>query len=130
MVVIILATLAGLALPHYGRMRERRTWQHARDMLRAIYAGERTHLFMHNSYLALDFCSPEDFSTCDPDAWRKIQMAIPASNPVPVRFQVTVNNAPPIQTFNARAERLGTVPVQKMEIDETGDLNTQGWPRP
>ena len=112
LVTTLLAILASAALPTYLRMTERRAWRHARDVLEAIYTGERVFHDATGGYY-------------DPDPrrdWETIYMDDPHAANIPVTFQVTLIGPPP--TFVARAERR---PNRWMTIDSNHVVVVHNW---
>ncbi len=65
--VVIIAILAGVALPQYARTVERANWRAAHDVLDTIYSGEQVYSSIKDT-----FCDPR--STC---VWRDIYMDDP-----------------------------------------------------
>ncbi len=50
-VVGLVGIMAAFAIPSYQRMRERRYYGEAQNILHAIYSGERTYFFQKGDYL-------------------------------------------------------------------------------
>ena len=110
--VSLLAILASIALPAYVRVLERRAWRHARDMLEAIYTGERIFYEANGGYY-------------DPDPrrdWEIIHMDNPHTPSIPVTFQVTLSGSPP--DFVVRAERR---PGRWMTTDSSHVVVVNNW---
>ena len=91
--VMIIAILAAVALPTYGRAVEQANWNQARDVLRAIYGGERTYFNVNSTYID---------PTAGGNTWNMIYMDNPASPAITYNFP-TITAA----TFTAQATRNG-----------------------
>lgn len=112
--VTIIAILAAIAVPAYGRVIERSRWRTAQDVLQTIYAGEQTYATTHND----NYCDPSGTGgdPCDPvEGWRDIYMDDPNQPPgEPVAYTIVVDNtAPP--TFTATATHSG----ETQTVDQT-----------
>ena len=117
-VVIILGVLVAVGIPSYTRTVERNYRQQAEDVLRSIYAGERSYFHTQNAYYGpLDAASTMA-------AWRTIQMDNPNLGAVPVTFAVSATAS----TFTATATRArGSCSGRTLTIDQTRTLGGT-WP--
>lgn len=122
--VAILAIMASIALPQYGRVTERGYWRSARDLLQAIYSGEQVYQTTKNAYVDAD-----DAAACAP-IWRCIYMDDPTGT-IPVTFTVTVSGGPPPDAFVATATRNGGPnDGKKLTIDQDRGNPGEDWPMP
>ncbi len=117
--VVIVGILVAAALPFYRRTLERQYRSQARDILFAIYAGERVYFFENlNTYKAITV----------PADWDAIFMETPNAPQVPVTFTVTAVAGPP-STFVATARR--TSPPGggdcRMTINQTRTIDMSNW---
>lgn len=133
--VIIVGIVAAIALPSYGKARERGYWRHAEQTLLTIYHGQRAHFL---SSAAGTYCDVSTTNCCpQPACWRDgIYMDNPNLGSIPVTFAVTSNA--PFTTFEATATRDGS---RLMTIDHNRDwcrvpnnqdpeANCPTWPMP
>ena len=75
--VTIIAIMASVAIPQYGRAVERGHYRTAQELLEAIYAGEQVYQTVNGTYV--------DPLTCA-TPWRCIYMDIPNSPSTPVAY--------------------------------------------
>ena len=102
--VAIVAILATVGLPQYGKTMERNYRQQAQDLLTTIYYGERAYRLANNKFVV-------------PATWSDLFMDNPevGASP-PITFAVTAAAA---NTFQATATRVGGMcGGQTMTIDE------------
>ena len=99
MELLIVVSLIGItmafAIPSYQRMRERRYYGEAQNILHAIYSGERAYFFQKGDYLD---------SPADANDWKAIRMEDPNEL---LRFPVTfsINCSGGCSLFTATADR-------------------------
>ncbi len=119
--VIIMAIVAGLALPTFGRARERGFASSSQDILLAIYSGEQVFSTQNaGTYRAITEADA-------PAVWQLIFVDTPNAANFPAAFSVTVDNAAATPTFLARARRKdGGCINQTITIDQTKTLATSG----
>ncbi len=97
-VLVILAIIAGLAIPRFARTFERTYWDSSGQVLRAIYHGERAYFFTNNTYFV-----PVNTTA----SWRQISMDNPNGNGA-VAYAVAAGSTGLIATsFTATATRVG-----------------------
>lgn len=108
-VLVILAIIAGLAIPRFARTFERTYWDSSGQVLRAIYHGERAYFFTNNTY----------FPVAAGGNWRTISMDDPST--AQVTYSVAVDNVANPPTFTATATRLdGACATSTMQINDQG----------
>ena len=123
MVVVIIAILAAMALPQYGRTVERGYCRSARGVLETIYSGEQVRWTTKSAYVDPAACPvlPGDLGP-----WRCIYMDDPNVNAqMPVTFTV---NGVAANTFTANATHNAGGPCggQAMSLDQNRTLGG-GW---
>ena len=113
--VAIIAILATVALPQYGKAVERNYRQQAQDILTTIYYGERAYRLANAKFVTVP----------GPAAWTDIFLDDPHVAGNPITFAVTTATN---DTFNATATRAagtGVCASKFLQIDEnrtiTGD---------
>jgi prepilin-type N-terminal cleavage/methylation domain-containing protein len=118
-VTVVVAILAGIALPQYGKTVERARRNTALDVLQVIYSGERVYENVEDTYVDAD-----DDTECDP-IWECIYMDDPNLPPGSVAYtmdNVDANGFEAIATYQPTGETL--------TIDETRTVDESGWPQP
>jgi len=105
MVAAVIAILAGVAIPQYGKAVERSRWFTARDLLLTIYAGEQVYQTTNSKYV--------DPTTCTP-AWRCIYM----DNPDTAEVTYSVSGVTKAK-FTAKATYTPKSQVQTLDQDRT-----------
>ena len=78
-VVIIITIMASIAIPNYNRAVEQGRWRAARDILEAVYSGERVYWTTNNTYINVAAGGP----------WNTIYMDTPNGGALPATFTVT-----------------------------------------
>lgn len=108
-VLIIVGVLAGLAMVSHNRTLERGRWRAARDVLEAIYAGERVYGVQNSGGGSEVYCAPP--ATC---TWEDVYVDDPAGVVQGVAFSVTAAGG----TFTATATRAGGPCPWSLTINE------------
>jgi type IV pilus assembly protein PilE len=115
MVVVVVAILAGVAIPSYIKTVEGGYRREASDLLMTIYHGERAYFFAEREYHGpLDGGSPQT-------EWRKIFADNPQLGSIPVAFSIAVDNSdadPNNRTFTATASRITSGAPKSMTINQ------------
>ena len=113
MTVAIIAILAAVAVPRYGKAIERNYRQQAQDILTTIYYGEQAYRVTNNTFII-------------PALWSDIFMDNPQVGAAPpITFAVTAAKA---ATFTAKATRSGgQCGGRTLTITETGPPGVGTW---
>jgi len=98
--VAVIAIVAAVALPQYGRAVQRSYWRTARDLLQTIYSGEQVYQTANGTYVDAD--NPAVCTGIPPTlpVWRCIYMDDPQTNTIPVTYDIGGVGA---NTFTATA---------------------------
>lgn len=96
--VVIIGILAAMALPGFGKTRERSYWQQAEQTLLAIYAGERSYFLINNAYYDVNESAANPMTE-----WRTINIDDPNLASIPVTYTVSAAGS----AFTASATRNG-----------------------
>ena len=118
MVGVLLAILAAMAMPQYDRAIEQQRRRAAADVLRAIYAGERTYWMHANAYRVV--------AATDAAGFQAIYTPLPTIDGV--SFSVLTNGAAgAAATFTATATRQASgrpCNGQQLQINQDWDPQT------
>jgi len=116
-VLVIIAILAGIAIPRYMSSTVKAKQTEAQELLRQIYLMERTHFLSHDGYW---IPSGSTVASSDhPYAFDTIGVEIMKS----ARYRYTIQGTRDRFVATAVAERLDDDPaVDKWQIDNTGEL--------
>ena len=108
--VVILTILATIAIPNYNRTAEQGRWRAARDIVEAVYSGEKVYWTTNDTYINIPPAG----------AWNTIYMDNP-NGALPVTFNVTgAAGVGVAAVFTARATRVGgACGGQTITINET-----------
>lgn len=137
-VMIIIAVLAGIAIPNYQKTVARAQFKAAKDVLLTIFSGEQVYRTLNDAYRAIGTPLSPLPPNANPTAWNPIFMDDPNPN-FPTGplghciFGVTADNANPNNlTFAAAVscERLGGLLFIPMAIDQTGQIACAGFSPP
>lgn len=126
-VVVLVGILAAVGYPAMTKAMERAYWRAAQDVLKTIYAGERTYFFANNAYYNVDE------SVAGMTEWRKIYTDDPNLGSIPVKYCVTAAAA---TTFTAWACRSSTAcsagcgAEKGISVNEVRTIDTSDWPMP
>ncbi|MBI4354385.1 MAG: prepilin-type N-terminal cleavage/methylation domain-containing protein [Candidatus Omnitrophica bacterium] len=126
-VVIVLAVLLGVAIPSYGRTKERNYYRVATTLLQTIYSGERAYCFTKTSVGNRRYYAPTNNGGTNAD-WDPIFMDKPTVTGI--TFAVTAPTPGALATcdtatFTATATRTsGPCNGRTAQITETGKLTT------
>lgn len=129
MTVVIVGILAAIAIPNYRKTVELGYWRQAQDLLMAIYNGEQSYYFSHDS----EYYPPVGSSltsTSTMEQWRTIYVDNPhLGSPLPILFTVTAFGG---AGFTATAARAGGGPCgeKSLTIDQNRNIVTGGWGYP
>ena len=133
-VIGVISILAAMGYPALLKSVERAYWRAAQDILRTIYAGERTYLFASTDNTYYDVVEDTDGTTALNEEWRKIYMDNPNLGAIPVTYEACANKVPccgSTSCFKATATRSGKV-MTINQADNTVDIptDTTGWSMP
>lgn len=118
-IVIVVAILAGLAIPQLSRMIERGHRRAAIDILTTIYSGERAYYFTKSPVDARQYYGPPLTKTSSNDQWGEIFMDNPNMGSGPVNFVVSA--APPATGVSATFTGTASYNGKKMSVSNSNE---------
>lgn len=103
-VVIIVAILAGVAMPNYARTVEKAKVQEAEGILTTIYQAQRIYRLDYDTFTTLALLDSNRYLT----------------SPTSSNWSFTDSTAPTAATFQVKASRTGG--AQYLRVDQTGQI--------
>lgn len=121
MTVLVIGILASLAVMNYQRSFDREYRRAARDILLAIYAGQKLYAILNQG----QFYAPTIGPVCPTTEWATIFVEdpnCPLDRPLPVLFRSTADNTTAPPTLQATARYVDKC----FSIDQSGTFTTTG----